>query len=197
MALFLSVLLHAQTKPLNTDWQFGVKGDLNLSNISGNGMPGGYTSGFQVGGFAEKAFNSKWSFQPEVLFSQNNTTVNVSNFLVYYLPPQGNVFAANNIKLGYISIPLMFKYKLNKYFTLAAGPQYSQMVFDAESLLTSNNDNAFKKYEASVNGGGEFTLGSVAIYGRYNQGLTNINNIDNRYSWKSSHIQIGMAIKIK
>ncbi len=194
LAIFLSVMVNAQTKPVNTEWQFGIKGDLNLSNINGNGMPTGYTAGFQVGGFAEKAFDSKWSFQPELLFSQNNTKVNVTDFLVYYVPPTGNVFAASNIKLGYISVPLMFKYRLNKYFNIAAGPQYSQMIFDAESLLTSG-EGAFKKYEASINGGAEFTIGSVAIYGRYNRGITNINNIDNRYKWYSSHIQLGVAIK--
>jgi len=196
LAIFFSVILHAQTKS-DPDWHFGIKGDVNLSNINGNGMPGSYTTGFQFGGFAEKAFNNKWSVQPELLFSQNNTKVDVTNFLVYYTPPQGNVFAASNIKLGYISVPVMLKYNINKYFSVLAGPQYSQMLFDAESLLKDDKGIAFKRYEVSVNGGAQVNLGSVAIYARYNQGLTNINNIDSRYKWNSSHIQFGIAVKVK
>jgi len=196
LAIFFSVILHAQTKS-DPDWHFGIKGDVNLSNINGNGMPGSYTTGFQFGGFAEKAFNNKWSVQHELLFSQNNTRVDVTNFLVYYTPPQGNVFAASNIKLGYISVPVMLKYNINKYFSVLAGPQYSQMLFGAESLLKDDKGIAFKRYEVSVNGGAQVNLGSVAIYARYNQGLTNINNIDSRYKWNSSHIQFGIAVKVK
>ena len=197
LLLMLTVLTQAQTKMADMDWHFGIKGDVNLSNVYGNGMPNSYTTGFQFGGYAVKAFNNQFSVQPELLFSQNNTKVNVSNFLVYYTPPRGNVFAADNIKLGYISVPVMFRYKINKYFNLVAGPQYSQMLFDAESLLQDDKGVAFKRYEVSGNAGAEFAVGSVIIYGRFNQGFTNINNIDNRYKWYSRHVQIGLAIKIK
>ena len=199
LALLFTVLVHAQTeskKPVDRDWHFGIKGDYNLSNVYGNGMPNGFVSGFQVGGFAVRALNDQFSFQPELLFSQNNTKVDVSEFLRYYIPPQGNVFAANNIKLGYISVPLIFKYRINKYFNVLAGPQYSQMLFDAESLLKDDKGIAFKRYEVSGNAGAEFNVGNVSIYGRYNQGFTNINGIDNRYKWYSKHIQIGIAIKL-
>jgi hypothetical protein len=89
------------------------------------------------------------------------------------------------------------KYNLNKYLSLLAGPQYSFMLFDAESLLNDNKGIAFKRYEISANAGLQFSIGSVALYGRYNLGLSNINNIDDRYAWHSRHIQAGVAIRIK
>ncbi|MEO5592773.1 MAG: porin family protein [Chitinophagaceae bacterium] len=194
-ALLVTVLLHAQTKPVDAGWHFGIKGDVNFSNINGNGMANGYTSGFQFGGFAEKILNSKWSIQPELLFTQNNSKKG-ADFLTFY-NTEGNVFASDNIKLGYISVPIMFKYNMNKYLSILAGPQYSQMLFDAESLLDDNKGIAFKRYEVSGNAGVQFTLGSVSLYGRYNLGLSNINGIDDRYKWHSGHIQTGIAIRIK
>ncbi|MFT3934657.1 MAG: porin family protein [Chitinophagaceae bacterium] len=196
LALLLTVVLNAQT-PVDKEWHFGAKGDLNLTNISGNGMKNGYTTGFQIGGYAEKKFNSHWSVQPELLFSQNNAKVDVTDFLKYYV--NGNTYASNNIKLGYISVPIIFKYHINPYFSFVAGPQYSQMLFDAESLMVNpeNKGVAFKRYDVSINGGAEAYIGSVTLYARYNKGLVNINNIDDRYSWMSQHIQLGVAVKIK
>jgi len=191
--LFITCMLQAQTK--STEWHFGVKTDLNFSTIKGNGMATGFTTGAQFGGFAEKPLSNKWSIQPELLFTQTNTK-KASDFMTYY-NTEGNVFAADNIKLGYISVPVMVKYNLNKYVSILAGPQYSIMLFDAESLMDDNKGIAFKRYEFSANAGLQFTIGSVALYGRYNQGITNINDIDNRYAWHSRHIQAGIAFRIK
>lgn len=185
--------LHAQT--IAGAWHFGIKTDLNFSTIKGKGMASGYGTGAQFGGFAEKAFNNKWSIQPELLFTQSNTK-KAADFMTYY-NTEGNVFASDNIKLGYISIPVMAKYKLNKYLSVMAGPQYSIMLFDAESLIDDNKGIAFKRYEFSANAGLQFTIGMVSLYGRYNQGISNINNIDNRYAWRSNHIQAGVAFTIK
>jgi len=192
-ALLLASFLHAQTKK-NMEWRFGVKADLNFSNINGNGNASGYTSGAQAGVFAEKPLTQNLSFQPELLFTQSNSKKG-ADFMTFY-NTEGNVFASDNIKLGYISVPLLFKYNVNKYLSVLAGPQYSQMLFDAESLLNDTKGLAFKRYEVSGNAGAQFNVGNVAIYGRYNLGLSNINAIDNRYAWHSRHIQLGIAVKI-
>ncbi|MEO5685400.1 MAG: porin family protein [Chitinophagaceae bacterium] len=192
-ALLLVTLLHAQTT--DTGWHFGVKTDLNFSIIKGNGMASSYTTGAQFGGFAEKMLGKKWSIQPELLFTQSNTKKG-ADFMTFY-NTGGNVFASDNIKLGYISVPVMMKYKLNKYLSVLAGPQYSVMLFDAESLMDDNKGIAFKRYEMSANAGLQFNAGPVALYGRYNLGLSNINNIDDRYTWHSRHLQAGVALRIK
>jgi hypothetical protein len=71
------------------------------------------------------------------------------------------------------------------------------MLFDAESLVDDNKGIAFKRYEISANAGLQFNIGGVALYGRYNQGLNNINAIDSRYAWHSRHVQVGIAFRIK
>ena len=117
-AFLLVSLLHAQTS--SNAWRFGVKTDLNLSTIKGNGMATGYATGAQFGGYAEKLLGTKWSIQPELVFIQSNTK-KAADFTTYY-NIDGNMFASDNIKLGYISIPVLMKYKLNKYLSLMTGP---------------------------------------------------------------------------
>jgi Outer membrane protein beta-barrel domain len=192
--LLVVALVNAQSNNL-PQWHFGAKADLNLSNISGNGMASGYVAGMQVGGYAEHTFNSKWSIQPELLFTQNNTKKG-SDFLTYYPGSNANFYAATDIKLAYISVPLMLKYNVTPAFSFLVGPQYSALIVDAESLLSSGDGKAFKKSEFSGNAGAQFNVGRVSIYGRYNQGFSNINNVDARYTWRSSHIQLGLAVRV-
>jgi hypothetical protein len=192
LGILAVVLLQAQSSNL-PEWHFGVKADLNMTNIYGNGMKSGYTAGGQAGGYAERTFNSTWSIQPEILFTQNNSKK--GDFATYY-PANYNPYASDNIKLAALSIPVMLKYNVTKSFSFLAGPQYSFILVDAESLLISGDGKAFKHSEFSANAGAQYNFGRVAIYGRYNQGISNINNIDTRYPWRSSHIQLGVAVRL-
>jgi hypothetical protein len=36
----------------------------------------------------------------------------------------------------------------------------------------------------------------LRVYARYNIGLTNINNIDDRDKWTSQQIQVGLGLKL-
>ena len=42
----------------------------------------------------------------------------------------------------------------------------------------------------------QLNLGTLRVYGRYNIGLTNLNDIDNKEQWKSQQIQVGIGFKI-
>ncbi|GAC1602457.1 MAG: porin family protein [Chitinophagaceae bacterium] len=190
--ILVVTLLHAQT--IVPGWHFGIKADLNFSTISGKGMTSGYTIGGQGGAYAEYIINKDWSVQPEILFTQNNTKKG-ADFLTYY-NTDGNPFAATDIKLAYVSLPVLLKYNINKSFSILAGPQYGLLLVDAESLLSRGDGKAFKSSEISGNLGAQFNVGRVALYGRYNIGISDINNVDNRYSWRSSHLQLGIAVKI-
>jgi hypothetical protein len=193
--ILMIALVHAQSNNLPT-WNFGLKADLNLTNISGNGMASGYTAGFNAGVYAERTFNNKWSFQPELLFSQSNTKRS-GDFQTYY-PDTYNPYSATDVKLAYINVPLMFKYNVTPEFSFLAGPQVGFLLVDAESLLSLQNNNAFKKTEFSANAGAQYNVKRVSIYGRYNLGISNIQNIknDDRYTWRSNHIQLGVAVRL-
>jgi hypothetical protein len=87
------------------------------------------------------------------------------------------------------------RYNLNKTLSFLAGPQASYLIFEDEDLL-KNDRKAFKNYELSANVGVQVNIESVGFYARYNKGLSDINDIDDRYSWKSNHVQVGIAVRI-
>lgn len=175
-------------------WHVGPKLDLQYANISGKGMKSSLTPGWQAGVFAEIQWNATWGVQPELLFTWSQYK-KAGDFMTYY-NNYGRSAASNNIKLAYISVPVLLKYHLNKTLSFLAGPQYSYLLYDDEDLL-KDNAAAFKKYEISANAGVQVNIGDVGFYARYNKGLSNINNIDDRYKWKSNHVQVGVAVQIK
>lgn len=106
----------------------------------------------------------------------------------------GKSAARDQFQLHYVSVPILVRYELGS-FSLLAGPQYSYMFLTNEDLLKSNTD-AFKRNELSVNVGGQYNIGNFSLTARYNKGVSNINNIDDRYSWHSNHLQTGIAVRI-
>jgi hypothetical protein len=186
-ALLLTAAANAQT------WHFGPKLDANYSTIKGNGIKNKYTAGFQIGGFAEYNFNKHWAIQPELLYTWSQYKKG-SDFLTYY-NNSGRSAAGNKINLASVSLPLLLRYNLNKTISFLAGPQASYLIYDDEDLLKEDKQ-AFKNYELSANLGVQVNIENVGFYARFNKGLNNINDVDDRYTWKSSHIQVGIAVRI-
>ena len=186
-ALFLTFIAQAQ-------WHYGIKADMNYSTISGNGMSSKWVSGVQIGGFAEWALNKQWSFQPEVLFTQSNVN-SAGDFSKYYVDISRDN-ADKKVKLSNISVPLLVRYNLNKTLSIMAGPQAGFLLFEDDNLLKYDRA-SFKKFEFSATAGVQANLGAVGMYLRYVRGLSNINDIDDRYKWYSNHLQVGIAVRIK
>jgi hypothetical protein len=187
-ALLLTVAANAQT------WHFGPKVDISYSAIKGNGMRNRYSPGFQAGGFAEYNINKHWAIQPELLYSWSAYKKG-SDFLTYY-NNYGRSAASEKVNLASVSLPLLVRYNLNKTLSFLAGPQYSYLIYDDENLL-KNDRQAFKNGEFSANIGVQVNIEKVGFYARYNKGLSNVNDIDDRYEWKTNHFQVGIAVRIK
>ena len=76
---------------------------------------------------------------------------------------------------------------------LQFGPQWGLLLNEkVDSLKTTGN--IFKDGEFSLAGGIMFQLPFVHFGGRFEQGLTNINDIDNRDIWKSQSFQLFAGI---
>ncbi|OQP47974.1 hypothetical protein A4R26_31475 [Niastella populi] len=186
--LFCTVAANAQT------WHFGVKADISYSALKGEGIKNKFAPGFQAGGFATYNITKQWAIQPELLYSFSQYKKG-SDFLTYY-NNYGRSAAGENISLASISVPLLVRYNLNKTLSFLAGPQYSYLVWDDESLL-KNDRQAFRNSEFSANIGVQVNIEKVGFYARYNKGLSDINDIDDRYEWKSSHVQAGVAVRFQ
>jgi hypothetical protein len=170
-------------------FRLGIKGGANLTRISGQSFNESYKLGYQLGGFAEIDFSELIGIQPEVLFSESNgRTASGTN------PLYAGLNGSQDIKLNYLSIPVLLRLNVCKLVTLNVGPQYSILVNNHKTTLQNGQD-AFKNGDFAMVGGVQLNLDLLRIYARYNIGLSDINDIDNQDKWKNQQLQLGVGIR--
>lgn len=170
-------------------FRLGAKAGANLGKIQGQSFNDGFNLGYHLGGFAEIDFAPGFGIQPEVLFNQTNTR---------YEQQTGNVFnlrSGDNIKLNYLSIPLLLRINTGKLVTFHVGPQFGILINNHQTTL-ENGRNAFKSGDFGMIGGLQLNLKPLRVYGRYNVGLANINDIGRQDKWTSEQVQLGIGLKL-
>lgn len=186
-ALLVSQVMMAQ-------FHIGIKGGANITKIDGESFKNEFKYGYHLGGFMEIGIGHKWGLQPEVLFNQYATTVD-SNFNHIYQ----NVFNPSyqsQVKLNYLSIPILLNYKLiGNFLSLQAGPQFGILMNQSKTLLQNGSD-AFKHGDFSMLAGAQVKLAALRITGRYVIGLQNINDIDNQDKWTSQGFQVSVGLAL-
>ena len=186
-ALLVSQVMMAQ-------FHIGAKAGANVIKIDGKSFKDEFRYGYHLGGFAEIGLGRKLGLQPEVLFNQVSTTVD-SNYKELY----ENVFNPayqSNVKLNYLSIPILLRYKLlGNFLTLQAGPQFG-ILLDNNKTLLQNGGNAFKQGDFSMVGGAQLKVSAFRFSGRYVIGLANINDIDDRDKWKGQGFQLSVGLAL-
>jgi hypothetical protein len=171
----------------------GVKGGVNLSKIEGRSFSDGFNTGYHLGGFAEIGLGKKFALQPEVLFNQYQTRTDSSFRQVY-----SNVFSdasSGNVKLNYLSIPILLNYKLGSAFALQAGPQFGVLINKDQNVF-QNGQQAFKGGDFSMLGGAVISISKLRFTGRYAVGLNNINDVTDANKWKSQAIQLSVGLAL-
>lgn len=147
--------------------EIGAKGGLNVSNVGGDDVSNNNALiRMHLGGYVDIAITDKFSFQPELVYSQQG-----ANFEVGPLE--------TDLEVHYINIPVMAKYSVVEMFYLEAGPQLG--------ILVDDNFGGGDDLESTDFGLG-FGLGvelpiKVGFNARYNLGLTDVtpnSNIQNR-----------------
>ncbi len=173
-------------------FRFGGKVGTNVSKIAGNSFEKKFEYGYHVGGFAQVKLTHRLTLQPEVLFSQINTTVD-SNFKSLYTSLY-NPGYIKNVQLKYLTIPLVLNYNLNKFISFQAGAQYGKLV-DNNKNLFQNGRAAFKEGDLAALAGMQLQFGKIMISGRYVVGVNNINDIDDKDKWKNQTAQISLGYR--
>jgi opacity protein-like surface antigen len=156
--------------------KFGVKGGLNVANISGDIEDNSSKVGFHVGGFVEIKVSDKFSVQPELLFSTQGSQAEYSEDF------GGTVVSINEkINLSYLNIPVMAKYYVAEGFSLEAGPQIGFLTsakYKLEAEGQEEEEDAkddFESIDFGVNFGAGYDFTENLSAGlRYNVGLSNI-----------------------
>lgn len=178
----------------NAQFHIGAKADANFFKITGEGIKPAFTPGIELGLYGTWKISEFFSLQPELLYTQNTSTKD-GDFSAKYVNTN-NPDGSRHIKLNYLSIPLLLRYNITPRFTIDAGPEFSYLFYSNESLLMYGKD-AFKRPNAAVVGGVSYKVSKVTFFGRYVQGLTDINGIDDRYEWKTQQLQVGLGVDIK
>lgn len=172
-------------------FRLGVKLGTNLNKVEGESFNSGFDVAYHVGGFAEIDFNKKWGIQPEVLWNQTSgRRSNFDNLYSTAVNPNG----AEKVKLNYLSIPILLRYNIGNILSLNAGPQFG-ILLDEDKTLLQSGQSAFKDGDFSMVLGGQLNFSFLRVYGRYNIGLQNINDIDNKDKWTNQQIQLGLGLR--
>ncbi len=188
IVLFISQLhVNAQTV------EVGLKAGLSLTDIASSSFTGSYKPAFHGGAFATKKINDTWGVQVELLYNQ--VTANKSDQFdkIYY--NLQNTLSDGTVGIGYVSVPVVATYKYNKTFSFVFGPQISAAFYTSE-ILFRDGKKAFKPLDVSLTGGVKVNLSQVKFYARYNYGLSNINNYDDRDTWKNMQLCFGFEVPI-
>ncbi len=170
--------------------KIGPKAGANLTKVSGQSFKDEFNFGYYAGGFAEIDLGKKWYLQPEVLF--NETSARRANDFASLYNNLLKTDSLKNIKLQYLSVPVILGYKIANVISLEAGAQYGIKINKQQTLL-QNGEEAFKKGDISLLAGVQFRLSKFRVSARYVIGLNNINDIDKRDQWKSQTIQAGIG----
>ena len=178
--LILGGIIFACINGQSQNTHIGIKGGLNLSNISSKNNITKYTTGFHVGLLAHIHAGKRFGVQPELLYSaQGAKYKNLNDY---------------KIKQDYINLPIMFQYLINDGWRLETGPQAGFLINaktkngDVETDIKDNLD----KFDFSWGFGiGYITHSKWGVDARFNLGLTD-NSKDNLVENKNRVFQIGL-----
>ena len=159
--------------------KFGVKGGLNLANLTSSDGAKSLV-GFNIGGFAEIKLDEKFAIQPELLYSG-----------------QGAKFQdVGNFNLNYIYVPVMAKYSITEEFKIEAGPQVGFLMsakidgMDAKDLVKSTD------FGLNLGAGYDITQ-NIGLNLRYCMGLSQTQKelMEGETASKNSVIQLSVGYK--
>lgn len=199
LLLFISSSSFAQRNKLDGErenfFRFGAKGGVNINKIEGQSYKDGFKYNFQAGVFMQFNFSSRFGLQPEVNFVQSSSELsNDANDIYYDLFYNGS---QRKSKLNYLEVPVLLNVNVgsSKRVKLQIGPSYGGLLKQTTDSL-KNNGNLYKNAEWAAIGGVFIQLPLINLGARYKMGLTDINAIDNRQSWKSQSIQVFVGITL-
>lgn len=204
--LILSVALlatmavsQAQEKEMNNKVAFGVKAGLNVSSTS-TPVESSFSSltSMHAGVFLAVPMSEKITFQPELLYS-------MQGFKEHNTTSSSSAIYDSELKLNYISVPLVFQYKFSPDFYAEVGPQVD-LLMSAKNNLTSTylSSNTVTTRESDVKnyfktlvfgfdlGAGYQITKQFSANVRYHIGLTSANKSE---KFNNRVLQLGVGYK--
>lgn len=189
LSLAAAVLL---SSAVMAQFHIGVKAGTNITKVDGKSFKDEFRYGYHLGGFMEVRMGNKFVLQPEVLWNQFATKLDSNYKNVYQDVFNGN----SNIKLNYLSIPIVLNYKLvGSFLSLQAGPQFGILIDQSKTVL-QNGGNAFKRGDFSMLAGVQFKVLAFRLNARYAVGLNNISDLPDDDKWKNQGFQVSVGLAL-
>lgn len=158
--LVLVVVLCSTGTIYSQEVNLGAKAGINFATLKGGEHENfGGRTGFHLGLVAEMPSTSKFSVQPEILYSRQGAT---------------GLDGDRTLKLDYVSVPLMLKYYLLSGFSLEAGPQVAFNIvgqIDGHGESREINDIELLEFAAGLGTCYQFSSG-LFFQARYIHGIT-------------------------
>jgi Outer membrane protein beta-barrel domain len=186
LALFFSALSASYAQGM----KLGIRAGANMYKIDGKAFDDEFLYGYHAGASLEIMFSKVIGIQPEVLFNQSNTRTGYTFDTLYKSINPGTL---KDVKLNYMSIPILLNIRPFPFLTLQAGPQFGVLMSKNLPLLEDGRE-AFKNGDLTMLAGVQLNILKFRIYGRYGIGLNNLNDIDNKDKWKSQSAQLGVGL---
>lgn len=178
---------HAFSQDFRNDYEkffhIGAKAGLNINKIQGQSYKSGFNYNYLLGLFAQFNFG-RFGFQPEVNFVQSTSEFSKDANNVYVDLFTGG--GQKKAKLNYIKVPLLLNINVgeSKHVKLQVGPQFGGLLKESVDSLRANKT-LFKTSDFSMLGGFWVQFPLINLGARYEMGLSNVNDIDNKEKWKS------------
>lgn len=171
----------------------GIKAGANMTKIDGEQYSQGFRFNYYVGPFLQLDLTKGFGIQPEVLFTQSSSRTGGQFSDIY--TEFGSEYNNHEIKLNYLSIPVLANIHLSNALILQVGPQYSILMNSHESLVQNGKD-AFKSGDLSGAVGLWLNLPlGLSVSGRYVIGLSDIKDLPDNEKWSSQAIQLGVGFR--
>lgn len=175
IGLSLSVLMLTSSVLFAQVPQFGIKGGVNVSNLTNNqGTQTSSRVGFHVGALAHIHVAPSIAIQPEAVYS--------SQGFKYIYDAPGTYNGEHSVALDYINIPVLFQYMIGTGFRLETGPQLGILV-NAQDRQNGNNTGIFTTSDFKSTdfswafGAGLLSSSGLGLDVRYNVGISNVRNV--------------------
>ena len=189
--LLLTLAIATSTLTFAQGFHVGLKGGVNMFKVEGRSFNEEFKHSYNAGLFTEINFSKKVGIQPEIIWNQAQTQTSTRFKDIY---DQG-VGELKGVTLNYLSIPVLLNLSPSRFITFQAGPQFGVLINKDQNLL-ANGKNAFKSGDFSMLGGVQLNVGGFKLGGRYQVGLTNINDIDNQDKWKNQGFQLYAGFRL-
>jgi len=180
----LALIVMTSTMVFAQPPKFGLKAGLNVATLTDvPGLNWSNRIGLHAGALAHIHITPQFAVQPEVVYSGQGAKYTING-------------EEHTLGLDYINIPVQLQYMFDNGFRIQTGPQLGLLINTKDKVNGQNSQffssEDFKSTDVSWTFGlGYLTYSGLGIDGRYNLGLTNINDAGAN-SLKNNVFQVGL-----